>query len=63
MQALALWETGVKRWNEKRKGKSGPEKRPGVTINRRDLIALPVPESNLLCRDDIKRDRRVDALD
>ena len=51
MQALALWDVGVKRWNEKRKGKSGPEKRPGVTINRRDLVALPVPESNLLWRE------------
>ena len=58
MQALALWETGVKRWNEKRKGKSGPEKRPGVTINRRDLIALPVPESNLLWRELHVRDVR-----
>lgn len=58
MQALALWDTGVKRWNEKRKGKSGPEKRPGVTINRRDLIALPVPESNLLWRELHVRDVR-----
>ena len=58
MQALALWETGVKRWNEKRKGRSGPEKRPGVTINRRDLIALPVSESNLLWRELHVRDVR-----
>lgn len=28
-----------------------PEKRPGVTINRRDLIAVPVPAANLLWRD------------
>ena len=58
MQALALWDVGVKRWNEKRKGKSAPEKRPGVTINRRDLIALPVPESNLLWRELHVRDVR-----
>ena len=58
MQALALWDVGVKRWNEKRKGKSTPEKRPGVTINRRDLIALPVPESNLLWRELHVRDVR-----
>lgn len=25
MQALALWDIGVKRWHEKRKGRSGPE--------------------------------------
>jgi energy-coupling factor transporter ATP-binding protein EcfA2 len=60
LQALALWEIGLKRWNEKRKGKQSPEKRSGVTINRRDLIAVPVPSANLLWRDlhvrDIKRE-------
>lgn len=59
LQALALWEIGLKRWNEKRKGKPSPEKRPAVTINRKDLIALPVPEAKLLWRDlhlrDVKR--------
>jgi len=50
LQALALWEIGLRRWNEKRTGKETPEKRPGVTINRRDLIALPVPGANLLWR-------------
>jgi ABC-type lipoprotein export system ATPase subunit len=50
LQALALWDVGVRRWNEKRKGKSSPEKRPGVTINRRDLISIPIPDANLLWR-------------
>ncbi len=50
LQALALWQIGVKRWLEKRRGKKAPEKRPGVTINRRDLIAIPVPHANLLWR-------------
>lgn len=50
LQALALWEVGLKRWNEKRKGKKAPEKRSGVTINRRDLVAVPVPDANLLWR-------------
>lgn len=49
LQALALWDIGLRRWNEKR-GDKTPEKRPGVTINRRDLIAIPVPEANLLWR-------------
>lgn len=49
LQALGLWGIGLKRWTEKRRGKT-PEKRPGVTINRRDLIAVPVPDSNLLWR-------------
>jgi ABC-type taurine transport system ATPase subunit len=51
LQALALWDIGLRRWNEKRAGKATPEKRPGVTINRRDLIAVPVPDANLLWRD------------
>lgn len=50
LQALALWEIGLKRWNEKRRGREAPEKRPGVTINRQDLIAIPVPDANLLWR-------------
>jgi ABC-type lipoprotein export system ATPase subunit len=50
LQALALWDIGLKRWIEKRGGKVAPEKRPGVTINRRDLIAVPVPGANLLWR-------------
>lgn len=48
MQALALWDVGIKRWNEKRQGKGAPEKRPGVTVNRRDLVAIPVPSARLL---------------
>lgn len=51
LQALAFWDIGLKRWNEKRKGKTSPEKRPGVTINRRDLIAIPVPNAKLLWRE------------
>ena len=50
MQALALWDIGLKRWNEKRSGKATPEKRPGVTVNRRDLVAIPIPYANLLWR-------------
>lgn len=56
LQALALWEIGIKRWNENRKGRTNPEKRPGVTINRRDLISVPVPDAKLLWRN-----RRVQA--
>ena len=51
MQALALWDIGLKRWNEKRLGKSPPGKRPGVTVNRRDLVAIPVPSARFLWND------------
>jgi len=62
LQALAVWDVGLKRWNEKRAGKKAPEKRPGVTINRRDLIAVPVPKANLLWRELHVRDvKKVDG--
>ncbi len=51
LQALALWDLGLKRWNEKRAGQKVPERRSGVTVNRRDLTAVPVPVANLLWRD------------
>jgi hypothetical protein len=51
LQALALWNAGVRRWVEKRGAGNIPKERAGVTLNRRDLIALPVPTANLLWRD------------
>ena len=63
MQALALWDIGMKRWNERRRGERTPERRPGVTVNRRDLVAIPVPSARLLWRDlhvrDMSRDTGV----
>jgi energy-coupling factor transporter ATP-binding protein EcfA2 len=50
LQALALWSAGVRRWVEKRGSGNVPKERAGVTLNRRDLIALPVPSANLLWR-------------
>jgi ABC-type arginine transport system ATPase subunit len=51
LQALALWNAGVRRWVEKRGAGNVPKERAGVTLNRRDLIALPVPTAILLWRD------------
>lgn len=48
LQALVLWETGLKRWFEKRANKQTPKKRSGVVINRKDLVAVPVPNTKLL---------------
>ena len=59
MQALAMWDIGVKRWKERRSGRR-PERQRGVTINRRDLVAIPVPSARLLWRNlhvrDVQRD-------
>ena len=51
LQAIALWEIGLKQWMEKRGEKASPAKRPGVAINRRDLISIPVPKAKLLWSD------------
>jgi ABC-type arginine transport system ATPase subunit len=51
LQALTLWELGLHQWLAKRGGKARAEKRPGVAINRRDLISIPVPSANLLWKD------------
>ncbi len=56
MQALALWDIGLRRWNEKRSGQTAPETRPGVAINRRDLFAIPVPHAKLLWHETRVRD-------
>ena len=60
LQALALWQLGARRWLEKRGASAVPEKRSGVAINRKDLIALPVPVARLLWRDlHVRKSRRV----
>lgn len=62
LQALAFWDIGLKRWVEKRGTKEAPGKRPGVTINRRDLLAVPVPSANLLWKDlHVREALRVDG--
>jgi energy-coupling factor transporter ATP-binding protein EcfA2 len=47
LQAMALWDIGWRRWVEKRDN-SAASMRSGVTINRRDLYAIPVPGAKLL---------------
>lgn len=51
LQALTLWDIGLKQWNIKRSGKASPEKRAGVSIGRNNLITIPIPEMNHLWPD------------
>ena len=62
LQALTLWYTGLQKLVEKHKLKdenqiSIPEKRQGVTVNRLDLVHLPVKELDLIW---FKREKRKD---
>jgi ABC-type taurine transport system ATPase subunit len=58
LQAMALWDAGWRRWAEKR-GKGSPHQRPGITINRRDISAIPVPSARLLWKDLHTNDTKV----
>ena len=49
LQALALWHAGLQKWTDKYSAAEVPAKRPGVTVNRLELIPLPVSEMNLIC--------------
>ena len=49
LQALALWSIGLRTWIEQRK-ENNRKSRVGVTINRQDLVTIPVPAANLLWR-------------
>ena len=51
LQALMLWYTGLQMWANKHalKDQEGiPTKRPGVTVNRLDLIPIPIVEVDLI---------------
>ena len=50
LQAIALWDLGVKRWAEKRGTGEQHDRKGSVTVNLRDLIVVPVPEAGLLWR-------------
>lgn len=50
LQALALWDIGLRRWNERHLSMGAPEERSGVAVNRLDLVSIPVPNADLLWR-------------
>jgi len=51
LQALTLWDIGLRQWQAKRSGKASLGKRAGVSISRSDLITIPTPEMNHLWPD------------
>lgn len=56
LQALGLWGIGLSHWIGRYQGREAPRRRPAVTINRRDLLAIPVPVANQLWHDLHTRD-------
>jgi hypothetical protein len=51
LQAFALWYVGLTQWLDGKAAGATARKRTGVTINRNDLFALPIPHTNLLWKD------------
>jgi AAA15 family ATPase/GTPase len=48
LQAITLWETGLRKWAALKKDKPKDAKRPGIPINRKDLLSIPTPSAKLL---------------
>lgn len=62
LQALALWHHGLRQWVADKSEGASSKKRTGVTLNRKDLFALPVPHTNLLWNDlHVRTGRRTEA--
>ena len=62
MQALSLWNIGVRRWSEKRTGKGNPDRQSGVTISPRELTDIPHPSPASLWHNlRVRNSRRVEG--
>lgn len=48
LQALALWQTGLREWSSRRKEASQAKQRSGVTVNRKTLTHTPVSDARRL---------------
>lgn len=51
LQALLLWQIGLRRYVEKRGYRSVPDTRAGIAINRKDLTGIPVSTARALWHD------------
>jgi len=50
LQAMTLWGVGLRKWAEVKKT-SKAKKRPGVAINRKELLTIPIPSAKQLWKD------------
>lgn len=52
LQAISLWDLGLRKWIEQRKTKSSKaKKRTGAPINRKDIYSIPIPSLRQLWKD------------
>lgn len=50
LQAIALWDIGLRKWAEVKKD-SGAKKRRGVAVNRKDILSIPMRSAKDIWRD------------
>ncbi|NMB81350.1 MAG: AAA family ATPase, partial [Ignavibacteria bacterium] len=50
LQAIALWDLGVRKWIEAKKDSSAKQRR-GVPINRKDILSIPITSAKYLWKD------------
>lgn len=50
LQALTLWHFGLVMWLERRGENTAAAKRPGVTVNRKDIVSVPIAHALQLWR-------------
>ena len=51
LQAITLWHLALQTWVSEKGSRSRARKRTGITLSRRDLLSLPVPDTKLLWHD------------
>ncbi len=51
LQALLLWQIGLRRYLEKRRPSNVPDTRAGIAINRKDLTGIPVATARAIWHD------------
>ncbi len=57
LQAIALWSKAVQTWVSK-KGEEPPKNRPATSLNRLELVAVPVPRTRFLWHNTVVRTGR-----
>ncbi|MEW5950282.1 MAG: AAA family ATPase [Elusimicrobiota bacterium] len=50
LQAIALWDLGVRKWIEAKKDSRAKQRR-GVPINRKDILSIPIASAKYLWKD------------
>lgn len=51
LQALSLWELGLRKWQEYKRQKPKSNRKSGLTVNRQEVLSIPTTEARQLWKD------------